>query len=107
LKVFDADTNSLLTPNDDITLGDYKNVITLSNTQSCLTFNPKYKSGQHFRIELLANTSIIPEPTPTDPDGGNTTAIVLCCVVAIIIIIGITVCCIKKNTEKRYVADDI
>lgn len=100
LKVFDASTNTMLSPNDDITKGDYKNVITLNNTQSCLTFNSKYTTGQKFRIELLANTGGDIKPKK------NTTTIILCCVVAIILIIGLAVWCIKRNSAKALVGTD-
>lgn len=99
LKVFDATSNTLLSPNDDIKKGDYKNVISQNNTQSCLTFNSKYTTGQQFRIELLANTGGDIKPVPVVPKK-HTTLIILCCVVAIIVIIGLAVWCIKRNSAK-------
>jgi hypothetical protein len=95
--VFDATTNTELTP------GDYTNVMKLNNTQSWLTFNAnKYTTGQKFRIELVANTGGGNTPDPSK----NTTLIICCCVVAIILIIILTVFCIKRNSGKRLQVDD-
>ena len=96
LKVFDATTNTELTPSDD-----YSNVMKLNNTQSWLSFNAKYATGQKFRIELVANVG-----GGDTPDPKNTTLIICCCVVAIILIIILTVCCIKRNSAKRLEVDE-
>lgn len=109
LKVFNNDTGALLTPNDDITLGDYKNEMNMEHTYSCFTFNSKYTTGQNFTIEMLAASGISPDPAPgPNPDGPgskNTTLIICICVVAIIVIIILTVWCIKRNSAKRLAED--
>jgi len=106
LKVIDADSNTILTPNDDITKGDYKNVLSLNDTQSCITFNSKYdNTPKNFRIELLANVDVKPDPKPTPGGDDNTSTIIWCCVVAIIVIIAVAVVCIKRNSAKRMPID--
>jgi len=107
--VFNNDTGALLTPNDDITKGDYKNEMDFEHTYSCFTFNAKYTAGQMFRVEMLYTSGITPDPNPgPDPDGPgskNTTLIICICVVAIIVIIILTVWCIKRNSAKRLAED--
>lgn len=79
-------------------------MLSLDKTQSSITFNPKYKSGQLFRIELVAKTDGGDKPSDDDK---NTTAIILACVAVIIVAILLAVVCIKRNSASKTTPGDV